>query len=70
MQFDTCKKHKNKMTCPMCRKLLIEPRCRENAQSRGQMMERLDRLRRQGDGRPFFEGMPRAMVHGRVAGDP
>ncbi|KAL5395886.1 hypothetical protein PMIN02_003626 [Paraphaeosphaeria minitans] len=50
--FDTCKKHKNKITCPMCRKVLIEPRCRENAQSRGQLIERLDRLRRQGDGRP------------------
>jgi hypothetical protein len=24
-QFDTCKKHKNKVTCPMCRKNLIEP---------------------------------------------
>lgn len=23
--FDTCKAHKNKITCPMCRKLLIEP---------------------------------------------
>lgn len=23
--FDTCKTHKNKVTCPMCRKLLIEP---------------------------------------------
>lgn len=23
--FDTCKKHKNKVTCPMCRKQLIEP---------------------------------------------
>ncbi|KAH7398920.1 hypothetical protein DE146DRAFT_512056 [Phaeosphaeria sp. MPI-PUGE-AT-0046c] len=23
--FDTCKKHKNKITCPMCRKQLIEP---------------------------------------------
>ncbi|KAF2792415.1 hypothetical protein K505DRAFT_362942 [Melanomma pulvis-pyrius CBS 109.77] len=23
--FDTCKQHKNKITCPMCRKLLIEP---------------------------------------------
>lgn len=23
--FDTCKTHKNKITCPMCRKLLIEP---------------------------------------------
>jgi hypothetical protein len=25
IQFDTCKKHKNKVTCPMCRKQLIEP---------------------------------------------
>jgi hypothetical protein len=24
-QFDTCKTHKNKVTCPMCRKQLIEP---------------------------------------------
>lgn len=24
-QFDTCKTHKNKVTCPMCRKRLIEP---------------------------------------------
>lgn len=23
--FDTCKQHKNKITCPMCRKLLVEP---------------------------------------------
>ncbi|KAF2116842.1 hypothetical protein BDV96DRAFT_36121 [Lophiotrema nucula] len=23
--FETCQKHKNKITCPMCRKLLIEP---------------------------------------------
>lgn len=25
IQFDTCKTHKNKVTCPMCRKQLIEP---------------------------------------------
>jgi hypothetical protein len=25
MQFDTCVTHKNKVTCPMCRKQLIEP---------------------------------------------
>ena len=25
-QFETCKTHKNKVTCPMCRKLLVEPR--------------------------------------------
>ncbi|OAG04900.1 uncharacterized protein CC84DRAFT_808854 [Paraphaeosphaeria sporulosa] len=68
--FDTCKKHKNKITCPMCRKVLIEPRCRENAQSRGQLLERLDRLRRQGDGGPFFEHMPRAIFEGRVAREP
>lgn len=24
-QIDTCQKYKNKITCPMCRKLLIEP---------------------------------------------
>jgi hypothetical protein len=23
--FETCKTHKNKITCPMCRKVLIEP---------------------------------------------
>lgn len=23
--FDTCKAHKNKVTCPMCRKQLVEP---------------------------------------------
>jgi hypothetical protein len=23
--FDTCKTHKNKVTCPMCRKVLVEP---------------------------------------------
>lgn len=68
--FDTCKKHKNKITCPMCRGVLIEPRCRNNVPSRGQLLERLDRLRRQGDGRPFFEGMPRVIVEGRAAGEP
>ncbi|KAF2447227.1 hypothetical protein P171DRAFT_248057 [Karstenula rhodostoma CBS 690.94] len=67
--FDTCKKHKNKITCPMCRKVLIEPRSRENTQSRAQLMAGLDRLRRQAEGRPLFEGVPRAMVEGRVAGE-
>ncbi|PVI05994.1 hypothetical protein DM02DRAFT_650285 [Periconia macrospinosa] len=49
--FDTCKTHKNKVTCPMCRTLLIQP-----SRRRQQLMQVLSQAGYQGvDGMLFRE---------------
>ncbi|KAF1977997.1 hypothetical protein BU23DRAFT_249302 [Bimuria novae-zelandiae CBS 107.79] len=57
--FDTCRKQKNKITCPMCRKTLIEPPSRGSVHSPSRMfLEGLHRYRREGIGRQFLVSMP------------
>jgi hypothetical protein len=48
--FETCKQHKNKITCPMCRKLLIEPTPRNLASVASVMPEMLAFFSRPGSG--------------------
>ena len=41
--FETCKKHKNKITCPMCRKLLVDPPVRRFSRDMDSMLVLLSR---------------------------
>lgn len=58
--FDTCKKQKLKITCPMCRKLLIEPlpmsfsRANGHASSRA-FLDGLQRFRREDFGQQLLD---------------
>ena len=56
--FDTCKKDKHKITCPMCRKVLIEPMPRGGGLSSRALLEGLQRFRRHEMGLQFPEGVP------------
>lgn len=60
--FETCKKDKLKMTCPMCRKVLIEPLSRGHATASRALMEGMQRYRRDEIARQLSGGGPRAVV--------
>lgn len=55
--FETCKKDKHKITCPMCRKLLIEPVPRGGGLSSRALLEGLQRFRRHEMGLQLPEGV-------------